>query len=421
MATTEENLGGLLKGLGLVRDEHENLRRKQSESSTDSGTGTNSGTGTTLLDVYSYACSAKPGDTDYDIKIEIANQIDEDYQKYNNSKKDKLLTIIKYLSNIKEQDITIEDQKLFKSIILGLQEMDKQNGNYMLTLFEKHPNLVDKFAQAVKSAQTTMSDNAKPTTSDNAKPTTSDNSQITTSDNAKNTRKRWRGGNYLSQKGGRVGPFESLKSLLSLDDYWKIPFTHSSLSKIVYKDGFGTFGNIVDKIFSASVPSFDKMKHFISVNESWYLDEHYDIDMIRDIIRLLYYTCKSVFLGTYFFTWMPLEGIFKLIQGTTSVAIFIPCYAPFIALELVEVYSIKPALLAIDLPASAIASLFRNAGSVAVAEYIVSTGEPIDNNGDGKLTVAENNGSTGGSKKTRHRKKNTKKNKKRKQRNTNRK
>lgn len=405
MATTGKNLHGLLEG--LERDEDGHLRMKQSESTTDSGTGT------TLLDVYSYACSAKPGDTDYDIKIEIANQIDEDYQKYNNSKKDKLLTIIKYLSNIKEQDITIEDQKLFKSIILGLQEMDKQNGNYMLTLFEKHPNLVDKFAQAVKSAQTTMSDNAKPTTSDNAKPTTSDN--------AKNTRKLWRGGNYLSQKGGRVGPFESLKSILSLDDYWKIPFTHSSLSKIVYKDGFGTFGNIVDKIFSASVPSFDKMKHFISVNESWYLDEHYDIDMIRDIIRLLYYTCKSVFLGTYFFTWMPLEGIFKLIQGTTSVAIFIPCYAPFLALELVEVYSIKPALLAIDLPASAIASLFRNAGSVAVAEYVVSTGEPIDNNGDGKLTVAENNGSTGGSKKTRHRKKNTKKNKKRKQRNTNRK
>jgi hypothetical protein len=454
MATTGGDLGGLLNVPGLGRDENGNLRMTDNKLSTDSGINSGTESDITVLDVFNYACSAKPGDTDYDIKIEIANQIFKDYQNHIESKKDELLTIIKYLSNIEEQDITIEDQKKFKSIILGLQKMDEQNGNYMLKLFEKHPNLVNKFAQAVKIAQTTMSNNAKPTTSDNAKPTTSNNAKptmsnnaksttsnnakTTTSNNAKTLQKLWKGGNYLSQKGGRVGPFESLKSILSLDTYWELPWNRSSLSHFIYTNGRDTFKNIVDAIADASVPSYNDMDINMERNEPLYLrwgkfDEVGD-NIPRSIIVGLYKLCKYAFHLTYFFTWMPLDGILKLIQGTTIITFGIACFSPMLAVEIVEL-AVKPALLAIDLPASAIASLFRNAGAVAVADaYAEYVGPPVAqiNNDDDSTTlyttaeIVVPEGPVvatpaGGSKKTRHRKKNTKKNKKRKPRNTNRK
>ncbi len=409
-----------MKELGLLETlerKDGRLRMKPTESTSMKPTET-----PTMLDAFSYGCSAKAGDPDYDTKIEIAKQINIDYQKHIELNKDKLLQIIQNMSNINETDISEKDLNMFKLLSKGLKKMDEENGNYMTDLITKNSGLFEKFVQSIRNAQKTTNDKSV---------------QKTTNDKSvqKKSFKPWRGG---KQNGGKVGIFDNLKSVLSLDDYWRKPWGYSTVYNFFAENGRDV-KNIITAIANMSYPSYDEMEIKITSNEHAYLDEHNDMDMIRDIIRGLYFSCKYIFLGTYYFTWEPARAAFIIMQGTTIATIGISCVTSLLALGYFEILALKPTLLTVDLIASTIASLFRTAGSVAVAdahaEYVVPTGEPIGNNDDGRsddeLAVAENieyphpaNGYSlpaGGSKKTRHRKKNTKKNKKRKPRNTNRK
>ena len=243
----------------------------------------------------------------------------------------------------------------------------------------------------------------------------------------------WKYGGDYKQNGGRVGIFESLKSFVGLDRYWRQTWGTSSIftflkdRSYMVNDLYNTLPDF--HVVAEGIKSFEKSNGIhISDIEGW----------IEGVVWILLLIPKCVFLGVYN------TGLFQGIINATIVGIHIPLAVSAFALGLVEVFALKPALLAVDLTVSSIVSLFRNSARVAI------DGDANDNNNGvpvaeasviGQVPIVEATSSVigqepivqaniinnrnhesrpaaGGSKKIRYRQKRTKKNKKNKRRNT---
>ena len=424
MATTGKNLHGLLEGLEKGKDGH--LRMKQTESTT--------GTGITKLDVVFDAAVTNPDDPLYPDKFNITKGIIENYIEYSKTKKeDKIKSIFEYYSN--PDNITKEDANVFTILVQGLQQIDRDNSNFLAQSFQKNPNIFNILLSNnvdEKGPSTT----AKKGPSTNLVP--------------------WRGG-YKVQSGGRVGMFESLKSVFGLDDYWneKIDYSYA------YRTMYDTIKSLDAKITMleeklkqnnithnftnrqiriivncsstgqmVSTPSekenaVNLAYNFIierEQNKPIGTDDELSTECYRFKIKKITDTEDNI--NDVFFPYIDTEEISKyfyaiavmynVLGGTIFNVSVAALWSPLFALSLAEL-AVKPALLAVDLTASTIAAIFQKCRD---AKIVPTDATPTIENGSAALTDAA---PAGGSKKTRHRKKNTKKNKKRKQRNTNRK
>ena len=358
----------------------------------------------TILDFYSYAQSTDEGDDDDDkaFKIQILQEISNDFQKYVKLNEAQILQKIKDISSIKETDITDDDLAMFKLLLNGLKEMDEKDGNRMSITLAENPDFLEKFVQKQKKDvdKSGVTGVGEPGVTDVDKSGVTDVDKPGVTD--VNKRRHWRGG---KQKGGVGNIFDKLKSALSLNEYWKKPWDSSTIYTFFNNNYTDKINKVLRKIARfADVEYFhESLDAYIRHKEPKYLQKHHDPDIIRDFIRLIYHICKHSLQVAYVVTVPFAAMIHALLMGTTIATIAIAYWTPVVALSLMEL-AIKPALYAVDLTASTIASLFRTTGSVAVAD---------SNNNDIGAPA-------GGSKKTRNNKKKTKKNKKRKQRNTNR-
>jgi hypothetical protein len=427
MATTGKNLHGLLEG--LERDEDGHLRMKQSESTTDSGI--------TLLDVLIDTALTNPDDPLYPYKFNITKGIIENYIEYSKTKKeDKIKSIFEYYLN--PDNITPDDVKLVNLLAKGVKQIDSENGNFLAQSFQKNPNILNNFLF------NNVEEKGQSTTEEKGPSTTEEKGPSTTEEKGQSTKLvPFIKGGYKVQTGGRVGMFESLKSVFGLDDYWneKIDYSYA------YRTMYDTIKSLDAKITmleeklkqnnithnftdrqiriivncssrgqmvstsSEKEKAVNRAYNFIierEQNKPIGTDDELSTECYR--FKREKITDTEYNINYDFFPYIDLEKVtgltyaiavmYNVLGGTLFNVSVTALWSPMFALSLAEL-AVKPALLAVDLTASTIAAIFQKCR-------------------DAKI-VPTDTAPAGGSKKTRHRKKNTKKNKKRKQRNTNRK
>lgn len=368
----------------------------------------------TVFDVYRNLLLTKPDDPLYKDKMTVVEAINNGFIEYTKANEKELLPIINDFANLKPEDVSPEDQHLFTEICKSMKEIDDTHfDSYMTKLFEKEPDIVSKILANVKTGKETPHKQPLYKSKQNSK-------------RISNIKPLWKyGGNY-KQNGGRVGIFDSLKSVLGLDGYWGEKWSSSSIYTFFYERRY----MVTDLYDIFELPEFHVVAEGIRTSPI-----EGPIELVVWILLLI---PKCVFLGVYG------TGLFQGIINATIVGIHIPLAVSAVALGLVEVFALKPALLAVDLTVSSIVSLFRNYARVAI------DGDANDNNNGvpvaeasviGQVPIVEATSSVigqeplvqaniinnrnheprlaaGGSKKIRYRQKRTKKNKKNKRRNT---
>jgi len=424
MTDTNEPLGGFLKDLDIARGPDGRLFKPEPTT----------GEELTVFDVYRNLLLTKPDDPLYKDKMTVVEAINNGFIEYTKANEKELLPIINDFANLKPEDVSPEDQHLFTEICKSMKEIDDTHfDSYMTKLFKKEPDIVSKILANVKTGKETP--HKQPFARPSAQP-----SRLPIG------KPHWKYGGDYKQNGGRVGIFESLKSFFGLDGYWRKTWGSSSIYTYFYERR-GMFPDLYENF---KLPEFhvvaERIKSFEKSNGIHISHLEGTIEMV---VWLLFLIPKSVFLGVYKLGDIAMDipilsNAIWLAWAAPITAVNIALVSPVIAMATVEVYALKPALLAVDLTVSSIVSLFRNSARVAI------DGDANDNNNGvpeaeasviGQVPIVEATSSVigqepivqaniinnrnheprlaaGGSKKIRYRQKRTKKNKKNKRRNT---